>query len=337
MEEKQPLISVIVPVYNVENYLPQCLDSLKAQTWKNLEIILVDDGATDGCPAICDAAALHDARIRVIHQKNGGLSAARNAGLDIARGEWIGFVDSDDYIAPDMYETLYRAAAENNAPLAVCSYTYVDEAGKTLPRISPITKDEVLTREEALNRLTIQKNWYYITAWNRLYRLELFDTVRFPVGKIHEDEWTAHLFYWQCERVAVLKEPLYYYVQREGSIMRQESVKKHMDGVDGMLLRAEFAVEHNLIELAFASCSAALEHLLRCRKQRRRFSKEERLELAKREERAKRLILRLQQVPGRQKKKRVLELFRISPELYRVVIRTRGRLLWHMNANKRKQ
>ena len=119
---EKPLLSIIVPVYKVENYLQKCIDSILAQTFTDFELILVEDGSPDGCPALCDAAAAKDARIRVLHQKNGGLSAARNAGLDVARGEWIGFVDSDDYIAPEMYETLYKAVQSTGATLP-CAIT----------------------------------------------------------------------------------------------------------------------------------------------------------------------------------------------------------------------
>ena len=126
--EKAPLLSIIVPVYKVENYLPKCIDSILAQTFTDFELILVEDGSPDNCPALCDAAAEKDARVRVIHQKNGGLSAARNAGLDAARGAWIGFVDSDDYIAPEMYEVLHQAVQSTGADLALCDYAEVDEA-----------------------------------------------------------------------------------------------------------------------------------------------------------------------------------------------------------------
>lgn len=129
MSCEKPLLSIIVPVYDVERYLPKCMDSILAQTFTDFELILVDDGSPDNCPALCDAAAAKDARIRVIHQKNGGLSAARNAGLDAARGAWIGFVDSDDYIAPEMYEALYHAVQSTGADLALCDYAEVDETG----------------------------------------------------------------------------------------------------------------------------------------------------------------------------------------------------------------
>ena len=335
MKNEQPLISVIVPVYNVEKYLPACLESLRAQTWKNLEIILVDDGSTDGCPAICDAAAAQDARIRVVHQKNGGLSAARNAGVDAARGAWIGFVDSDDFVAPEMLETLYHAAAGQQAQMAVCPYVYVTPEGRPLPRTCPITKDEVLTREEALNRLSISQNWYYVTATNRLYRRNLFDRVRFPVGKIHEDEWTAHRFYAQCERVAVVAKPLYYYVQREGSIMRQESFRKRMDGVEGILDRAEFALEQGIYSLAFSSCNAVLGRVAYYDPAKKAaLSQEEQQTLAEAQLRAERLIRQLLQVPGYRNEKGKVRLFLLSPALYGGLLALRSRMVQWKRARR---
>ena len=125
---EKPLLSIIVPVYDVERYLPKCIDSILAQTFTDFELILVEDGSPDNCPALCDAAAARDARIRVIHQKNGGLSAARNAGLDTARGEWVAFVDSDDTITPDFCEKLYAAVQDTGAQMVVCNYRQVDEA-----------------------------------------------------------------------------------------------------------------------------------------------------------------------------------------------------------------
>lgn len=137
MDAKKPLISVIVPVYNVEKYLPKCLDSLLAQTWQELEIIVVDDGSPDNSWDIMQEYARRDSRVRLIRQKNGGLSAARNAGVEAARGEWIGFLDSDDYVAPEMYERLYRAAVEQGAQMAVCSFTYVHRTESPSPALLP--------------------------------------------------------------------------------------------------------------------------------------------------------------------------------------------------------
>ena len=181
---EKPLLSIIVPVYKVENYLQKCIDSILAQTFTDFELILVEDGSPDGCPALCDAAAAKDARIRVLHQKNGGLSAARNAGLDVARGEWIGFVDSDDYIAPEMYETLYKAVQNTGADLALCDYAAVDEAG--IPCLPPYTglAQRIFTGRELLKRAT---NTMAQPAWNKLYRRVIFAQLRYPEGKLNED------------------------------------------------------------------------------------------------------------------------------------------------------
>ena len=181
---EKPLLSIIVPVYKVENYLQKCIDSILAQTFTDFELILVEDGSPDGCPALCDAAAAKDARIRVLHQKNGGLSAARNAGLDVARGEWIGFVDSDDYIAPEMYETLYKAVQNTGADLALCDYAAVDEAG--IPCLPPYTglAQRIFTGRELLKRAT---NTMAQPAWNKLYRRAIFAQLRYPEGKLNED------------------------------------------------------------------------------------------------------------------------------------------------------
>lgn len=260
-----PILSIIVPVYKVEAYLPRCIDSILAQTFRDFELILVDDGSPDNCPALCDVYAQKDERITVIHQKNGGLSAARNAGLDLAKGEYIGFVDSDDYIAPEMYETLLRRVREDDAQLAICSYAYVDEAGNDLGRKSPITQAAVFDRVQAMDCLGGDRSWYYITAWNRIYKRELFESIRFPVGKLHEDEFIAHRLFWACERICMVPQVLYYYVQREGSIMRQKSIRQYMDDIEGVLGRMEFALAHGLNRLAFRSCNGVLGILVNAR------------------------------------------------------------------------
>lgn len=238
-----PTLSIIVPVYKVEAYLKACIDSILAQTFRDFELLLVDDGSPDGCPALCDQAAEKDPRVRVIHQKNGGLSAARNAGLDIARGQWIGFVDSDDYIAREMYEQLYRRVQQDHTKLALCEYRLVTEAGAPMPSRSAITEDTVLNREEAMARID---GGHFTVAWNRLYHRSLFDELRFPVGKVHEDEYIVHQVYWQCERISVIAQPLYFYVQRTGSIMKEPTVQKQIDQVEGIFFRAEFEWEKGL-------------------------------------------------------------------------------------------
>ncbi len=227
--EKAPLLSIIVPVYKVENYLPKCIDSILAQTFTDFELILVDDGSPDDCPALCDAAAEKDARVRVIHQKNGGLSAARNAGLDAARGAWIGFVDSDDYIAPEMYEVLYQAVQSTGADLALCDYAEVDEAGTPCPQMHVSLSGGELTGQELLKRasgLMVQ------LAWNKLYRRAIFTQLRYPEGKLNEDLFLIPEVCLQIQKAVVVPKALYCYVQRGGSIMSGNKTLRHFDAAE---------------------------------------------------------------------------------------------------------
>ena len=178
--KKQPEISIIVPVYKTERFLSACISSILAQTFTDFELILVDDGSPDSCPALCDAAAAKDSRIRVIHQKNRGLSVARNAGLDAAEGEWIAFVDSDDTITPDFCTKLYHAAQEAGAQMAVCNYRQVDEALPPIREQYLHVRREVLTPEQALEHSTLLP---YMVVWNKLYHRSIFAQLRFAEGK----------------------------------------------------------------------------------------------------------------------------------------------------------
>lgn len=241
-----PLLSIIVPVYKVENYLPKCIDSILAQTFTDFELILVEDGSPDDCPALCDAAAAKDARIRVIHQKNGGLSAARNAGLDAARGAWIGFVDSDDYIAPEMYEALYKAVQSTGADLALCDYAAVDEAGA--PCLPPYTglAQRVFTGRELLKRAT---NTMAQPAWNKLYRRVVFAQLRYPEGKLNEDLFLIPKVCLQIQKAVVVPKALYYYyVQRGGSIMNGGKTLRNFDAAEAAQRYWDCLVENEVYD-----------------------------------------------------------------------------------------
>lgn len=173
-QENLPLISIIVPVYKVEKYLRRCLDSIAAQTYINLEVILVDDGSPDGCGKICDEYAAKDARFRVIHQKNGGLSAARNTGLDACMGNYVMFIDSDDYIAANMCEVLYKNAVQNDAQIVVCGFTFVFEGNK--PAIPVCPPQTVMSGKDAtIQCMGPSSNLYSVAVWNKLYKRRLFD------------------------------------------------------------------------------------------------------------------------------------------------------------------
>jgi glycosyltransferase involved in cell wall biosynthesis len=237
-------ISVIVPIYNVEKFINKCIDSIINQTYRNLEIILVDDGSPDRCGHICDAYAQKDKRIKVIHKENGGLSSARNVGLDIAKGEYVMFVDSDDYIDKYMVDKLLEALKEYDADMSLCGICNVDEEYKpiygTNSKRLPI-KNEVISGRKAIERLSVYNGWCYTTAWSKLYSINLFKTIRFPVGKIHEDEFISHLIYGKCNKVSCIQDALYYYVQRSNGIMgnvHSTNSIKELDSVEAYVKRA---------------------------------------------------------------------------------------------------
>ena len=257
------LISVIVPVYNVEKYLNRCIHSILKQTYKNFELILVNDGSTDNCGKICDEYSKKDNRIKVIHKDNGGLSDARNTGIESASGEYIMFVDSDDYISSKMVEILYKSIIENESDMALCNFTYVNEFGDELEdrNIKSPINNEILTSYDALYRLSASKGWYYVVAWNKLYKKELFDTIRFPYGKCHEDEFVAHKIFDKCRTISSVEDGLYFYVQRTDSIMSQNYSIKRLDVVEAYIDRALFFLEKGMDNLAVEVLSQAVSSL----------------------------------------------------------------------------
>ena len=222
-------ISVIVPIYRVEKYLPACIDSILNQTFTDFELILVDDGSPDRCPEICDETAKRDARVRVIHQANQGLSAARNAGIEAARGAWLSFVDSDDYIAPQFYEKLYQTAQRTDADCVMCSVQNVDESGKSIDSALMRVADEVKTGQEVLRKIGRDDVTPYLTAWNKLYRRKLFNTLRYPAGRQNEDVFVFAELFCQVQRAVCVAEPLYFYRKRIGSIMNSVVTLRNLD------------------------------------------------------------------------------------------------------------
>lgn len=215
--EQDSLISVIVPVYNVEAYLPRCVDSILAQTYRNLEVILVDDGTKDRSDAICDAYARKDSRVRVIHKENGGLSSARNAGIDTARGDYLAFVDSDDYIAPDAYGRMLELANRYGVKL-VCAGRYdVDsESGEQKKGLCP-PKEEVISGVELVRRIFLWDN-VDSAAGDKLYHRSLFRERRYPLGMICEDVPTTYRIALDAGKAVMCDKPIYYYFHRPGSI-----------------------------------------------------------------------------------------------------------------------
>jgi len=218
-------LSIIIPVYKVEPYLRKCLDSVVNQTCRDLEIILVDDGSPDNCGAICDEYAARDDRIKVIHQENKGLSAARNAGLKIAAGKYLGFVDSDDWIEAEMFEVLLRALQETGADISVCGRyeEYKDhKVAYCWPEIRTLDREEAL--EELLRNDKLQN-----LVWDKLYRRELFEGIWFPEGKTFEDMAVMHWLILRAKRVVCVPGILYHYLQRSDSIIGDISLKNKLN------------------------------------------------------------------------------------------------------------
>ena len=223
------LISIIVPVYNVEKYLERCVNSIINQTYKNIEIILVNDGSTDNSGNICDKFGKKDSRIKIIHKSNGGLSDARNAGLKIAKGEYIGFVDSDDYIKEDMFETLYNLNKEHNSEISIVSY--YEYYNDKLIAVRDSKKLEVFNKISAIKELLIDTK-IQSYAWNKLFKKELFENLEFPTNKNFEDIATTLLLFEKANKIVLLEDPKYYYLRRDNSIVGKRNYKTYKDYLD---------------------------------------------------------------------------------------------------------
>ena len=209
-----PKISVIVPVYKVEKYLDKCVESIVNQTYKNLEIILVDDGSPDNCPAMCDEWAEKDERIRVIHKENGGVSSARNAALEVATGDYIGFVDSDDWIEPDMYEYLFQNAIENGAAIARCGFYSVNELTGERTASGQYGAMKILSKNEILQRTVVGGDGGFL--WNKLFHADLFEDIKFDVSKHYSEDLLVNFELAKKAQFEVfLSEEKYNYLARE--------------------------------------------------------------------------------------------------------------------------
>lgn len=224
------LISVIVPIYNVEKYIRRCIDSIVSQTYKNLEIILVDDGSPDKCPQICDEYAKKDNRIIVLHKENSGLSDARNAGLDIAKGEYFIFIDSDDYVTENFVDVLYMTASQNGSKLAICNHVCVDESGNHISvKNDSYVKNEIISAKEINGRVMQFSTHMCVVAWNKIYHRSLWENIRYPRGRVCEDEYVFCDIVDQCDKIACSASHEYYYRVRKSSIMSNGNFKLYYD------------------------------------------------------------------------------------------------------------
>ncbi|MBE5758076.1 MAG: glycosyltransferase [Clostridiales bacterium] len=235
-------ISVIIPVYKVEKYLSNCLNSVIKQTYKNLEIIVVDDGSPDQCPQICDEYAERDSRIKVIHKKNGGLSSARNAGIDVATGDYLMFVDSDDTLNEHMCEILINQLIEKDADIAMSSFrnVYENKVFNKDINLKKIKSIFITQKDDVFDLLFNKRIPMIMLAWGKLYKKELFDNIRYPDGKIHEDEFIIHELLNDCNKFVFVNLPLYNYLIRNTSITGECFTERRLDCVEAKQNRVEF-------------------------------------------------------------------------------------------------
>lgn len=240
----QPLVSIIVPIYKVELYLRRCLDSIVNQSYTNLEIILVDDGSPDNCPQICDEYAANDNRIVVIHKENGGLSDARNAGLDICKGEYVSFVDSDDWVDEKYIEILLDLAIKENADISIGNHSFAYEDG-SITKFSFESKSYL--KSEAIKKIILYQTLPWGASWGKIYKRRIFLKYNFPVGKIHEDDYTSYKFIYEANKVICIDKSLYNYFQRNDSISKIDTT---YDFTEVRKEQFSFLLENKEYELA---------------------------------------------------------------------------------------
>ncbi|MBP5490050.1 MAG: glycosyltransferase family 2 protein [Lachnospiraceae bacterium] len=281
--DNNSLISVIIPVYNVKPYLEEALDSVLNQTYRNLEIIIVDDGSNDGSEKMCDDYGNRDSRVRVIHQRNKGLSGARNTGLEIMTGEAVAFMDSDDAYFPDYIREMVQAMVRTNADIVICKSKTYHTDGKMLvstQRHEPLyLKPGVYTREEALTALIGGEIRHGV--WNKLYNRELWKTVRFPEGRVYEDVSTTYRILDKCNSVCHLDLALYKYRRRSGSITFSGSWKYYRDwldahsGIDAYFQShvPDLFSETQLINWRRSSISLLISFYVKCSRKKRKTNK----------------------------------------------------------------
>lgn len=247
----KPLISIVVPIYKVEQYLNRCVDSIINQSYKNLEIILVNDGSPDRCADICEEYKARDDRIIVIHKENGGLSDARNFGIERATGEFISFLDSDDWLHEDFVNRLYLLLIDKEADISVSNFLKVYDHAIRMPEIETEYPIQEFTNIESLAQYGDELGAQMVVAWGKLYRRDLFKEVRFPRGKVHEDEFTTYKLLYSARKISYTHEPLIYYFQRNDSIMGQGfDIRKKLDFMEALYGRANFLNQKGLSALS---------------------------------------------------------------------------------------
>lgn len=246
---EEVLVSVVIPVYNVEKFLKKCVESVLNQTYRNLEIILVDDGSTDSSGRMCDELGNCDERVIVIHKKNGGLSDARNVGLNVARGVYYAFVDSDDYISPDMVEIMVKSVRENSCEIAICNMIRFSESGESALFYHPVAQKQILLGDDRFK--TLQQP----SVCNKLFRASLFQNIRFPKGKYYEDTFVYHELLYRAQNVVLTGSNSYWYLERADSIVGSPKYTfRYFDFIEAVWKRAEFLIENNVKPYGEEAC-----------------------------------------------------------------------------------
>ena len=245
-----PEVSVIVPVHKVEEYLCDCVDSILAQSFNDFELILVDDGSPDNCSIICDEYAEKDNRIVVIHQKNGGLSAARNAGIDISKGKYITFIDSDDLVSNTYLDTLYRGIIDNECDISVCQYVLFKNRNEIIDNDFHKENIEIKHSKEAV--IDLYNGLISVSACMKLYKSELFSEIRFPKGKLHEDQAVVPLLMYNSSYIFITDSKLYFYRSRNDSIMHGFSINRYDDliAIDSCISFFQNKNEYDIVDAA---------------------------------------------------------------------------------------
>lgn len=268
MDKTKELISVILPVYKVEEYLDRCMRSITNQTYRNLEIILVDDGSPDECPQLCDEWAMRDARVKVIHKANAGVSKARNTGIEAASGKYLMFVDADDYLSETAVEVLYDRLNKDQSDIAVGQAVHTYEDGRELIVEKERISDAVYSRDEVLRMFGTQK-YLPCYSWSKLFKAELFLEVRYPALICGEDQYLWLDLIIRAGKITTVSDNVYYYYQREDSCVHKRNERKYLDSMTAELHCARFFLERNMLKQARYFFSMSIFHALEVENRRK--------------------------------------------------------------------
>lgn len=266
------MISIIVPVYNIEKYIEKCIRSILNQSFKKIEVILVDDGSTDGSLAICQQYSRLDERIKVITKENGGLSSARNEGIKQSTGEYIAFIDGDDFVHPQYIEKLYNTLSSFDADMSVCGIEIVDENGKITDKLStgaiykpycPFTREKLSPIEVERRYYTEENGFIFVVAWNKLYKRQIFENLLYDEGKIYEDEYLFSTLLRKCREISFVTDKLYFYVQRNNGITSKSKQRDKFQYISEIFYRriSIYENEQNQ-ELITRACEKFLRQII---------------------------------------------------------------------------